>query len=443
MARLRHAGAEFYDTNTGAGAFGTVDIHTKTGAVTRDTATKRTGLASWKCDTGAGNAAAWFELDSISGVSANTTQWFRYYVRFTSFPTTTVAFMMFGTPAVSQGVSLKITPSGTVIFFDEISDVDIDSASSFNLSTGTWYRMEVSLTFNGSTQLTGASYRINGQDEGSGSVTPTSIIYAFSAGWMTGGLTGNANLVMHVDDFAVNDSTGSANNSWPGAGGVVRMLPTADSQRGSWTGGSGGTTNLFDALDNVPPAGTASESNTTQIESTDDSGDNATDEYRASMGSYTTAGVPADATIDGIIQLIAHGEDASAGTKTGSFGLQANPAETYQTFTYGDDAGALGTYPTNWGGLGIMIEPAVQPTLGSALIMAVRTTNSSSSRVRSVCALWAYVGYSEAVVVPYVPRNPAITFQDPGLLMRVLDAWERTKGGILVPRLWTSEGATI
>lgn len=41
------------------------------------------------------------------------------------------------------------------------------------------------------------------------------------------------------------------------------------------------------------------------------------------------------------------------------------------------------------------------------------------------------------------PHNVGANFQDPGVLSKARDLWERTRSGISVPRLWTPEGATI
>jgi hypothetical protein len=197
---------------------------------------------------------------------------------------------------------------------------------------------------------------------------------------------------VYVDDVAFNDDQGSSQNSYPGPGKVVLLIPISDAQVGSWTGGSGGTSNLSLAVDNIPPAGTATESNTTQIESVDASGDNSTDEYRANLQTYSTGGLTAQDVIAVIHPLINDGEDVATGTKTGSFGLQSNPSQSYSTFTFGDNIGALGTWPTGWRThLGNPIyNPAV--TLGSSPVLAVRKTDTGT-RVASVDFMGVYVEY--------------------------------------------------
>jgi hypothetical protein len=223
----------------------------------------------------------------------------------------------------------------------------------------------------------------------------------------------NANF--DFDDIALNDSTGASQNSWPGGGQVVTCFPISDVQDGSWTGGAGGTGDLSDAVNNIPPVGTATETNATQIESADGSGDNATDEYRANLTTYTNAGIGAADTITLIQPTIIHGEDVGTGTKTGSFGLQSNPSQTYATFTYGDDGGALGTYDTLWP---VKVGDPVyapSPTLGSSPVLAVRKTDAGT-RVASVCAMGLNIEYVPAAASALVLEPGFVDFGDPGIL---------------------------
>lgn len=115
--------------------------------------------------------------------------------------------------------------------------------------------------------------------------------------------------------------------------------------------------------------------------------------------------VPATATVQVIQAVVNHGEDASTGTKTGSFGGQSNPSWTYDTFTYGDDVGALGTYPTNWRWAISTAQVTPTVTLASDFILALRKTDTGS-RVASADFLGAYVDYT--VATGRVPRSPGI-----------------------------------
>lgn len=60
---------------------------------------------------------------------------------------------------------------------------------------------------------------------------------------------------------------------------------------------------------------------------------------------HTTEGA---ITLSVITPALCHGEEVSTGTKTGTFALTKNPVIAAATFTYGNDIGAAGAYPTNW-----------------------------------------------------------------------------------------------
>jgi hypothetical protein len=204
-----------------------------------------------------------------------------------------------------------------------------------------------------------------------------------------------ASWVMYFDDVALNDDQGASQNSYPGNGKIVLLSPTADSQRGTFTGGAGGTTNLWDAVNNTPPTGlvSASATNTSQIESADTAGNTSTAEYRATLTTYTAAGVTGTVTL--VHPGAWHGEDIATGTKTGSVGVLSNPAGSLTTFTYGADLGAIGSWDVNWEWTfaAAIVSPTV--TLGTAPVMNIRKTDAGSA-VASVCFMGMYVEFVPA-----------------------------------------------
>jgi hypothetical protein len=268
------------------------------------------------------------------------------------------------------------------------------------LSPDTWYMIELRLR----DSSVAASDEVELRVEGESVAISTTLTFSSVPVLIGVGAAGFYSGSIYLDDFAFNDSNGTNQNSWSGNGHVVLMKPSSDSQRGSWTGGAGGTTNLFDAVNNTPPIGTATETNLTQIESADSSGGNATDEYRGDCGTYLAAGIKPWDKITTIQSWVCHGEDVATGTKTGSHGFQANPAVAYSTWTFGDDVGLLGTYPANWRWDASTIDnPTVDNT--ATLILAVRKTDSGT-RVASVCFLGAYVEY-----VPLPPPHNHILYR--------------------------------
>jgi len=398
MARLMTSGAEVYYVFSGVS--GSDPDGTSSGGLTttRDTSVFRSGAASFKNDTGAGNSTG----GPSFGFGVGTSEIFaRAYIRLEQMPASTSHIMGFD---VSSGPAARVSSSGLLTLRDRTGggDVQIGSGST-TLTTGVFYRIEmrfkvgagatdeVELRVDGS--VVQASTGLNIQDG-----TPATL----QVGWLS---TAGTNHVNYVDDIAINDSTGSFQNSWPGDGKVVLLVPISDNQRGSWTGGAAGTTNLWQATNNTPPIGTASETDLTQIESADSSPDNATDEYRANLTTYTTAGIGASDTINCLQLHVNHGEDVSTGTKTGKFRLESNPAATggtYTTFTFGDDISALGTWPTNWVFDSSAVEYNPSVTLGNSPVVALRKTDTGT-RVGSVDFVGVYVDYTPATAPTVLP----------------------------------------
>lgn len=319
----------------------------------------------------------------------------RMYVKWDALPGSTVRALNMGNGGATIGSLVKITAAGKLqLFSANASSSQIGSDSAATIATGTWYRVEQRIRLDSSRVVTEVELLLDG------------VQVAVGTGLSGGTLSGTSflqceyfddpgtNIWMYCDDIAVNDDQGSDQNSWPGAGSVVLSVPTADVQRGSWTGGSGGTTNLWEAINNKPIAGTASESNTTQVENTDTSGDNSTDEYQITMQSYTAAGVGAGDNIKVILAHVVHGEDSATGTKTGKYQFLSNPADgaAYTTFTFGGDAGALGTYPSNWRfSSRVLYNPSV--TKGTAPVIALRKTDTVN-QIGSVCAVGIYIEFA-------------------------------------------------
>jgi len=362
---------------------------------TFDTATVRSGGAngvSLKCNTGAGAVNAFGQWTIPPPVSV--TIFIRAYMYFSNLPTTTGPVIH-----VSNGVvDARLTSGGKLQLFFNGSQVGSDSAAT--ITTGQWYRIEVSATWNGSAQITASELRLDGTTvaSNSGQAQAASGNIATNIGFEG---TMGSNIVCYVDDVAINDSSGANQNSFPGEGNVVLLLPTSDNSRGSWTGGAGGTTNLFDAINNTPPIGTASETNLTQIENTVSGATTPNGDFN--MTTYAAAGIGASDVINCLTMIIAHGEDVATGTKTGTFKIVSNPdsgtADNIgqgNTQQFGPSAGgALGTYPTGW--VAQMGAPVYNPsvTVGTAPVARITKTDTGT-RVASACFMGIYVDYTPA-----------------------------------------------
>lgn len=393
MARLFMTGGEAQDLTPNAG--GPFVDGIKAGSInTFDTGTVRSGARSFKFDAGAGNSIghAKAELSCVTGRS----YFFRCYVNIPANPSAQVQIMEIDNNT-HLAFTVKLTTSGTLLLWDEVAGVQVGSASAA-LALNTWHLVELR-TLIGTGAIDEGELRLNGAQV---AVTTTANVgniapFSFRWGWIQ---APGANKVIYFDDVAINDDQGTNQNTWPGEGKVVLLLPISDNARDTlWTGGSGGTTNLFDAVDNTPPTGTATETNTTQIEHAGGAA-GTTDRYDANMTTYATAGIASGDTINAIYFIEVDGEDIATGSKLLNFEVLSNPAiASPGDVTAGDNVGALATYPLNW--VARRSSPVYNPsvTVGTSPVMRVRRPETAS-RVASVCFMGMYVDYTPSAAGP-------------------------------------------
>jgi hypothetical protein len=315
------------------------------GTVTRDTAVKRTaeGEASWKFDSGAGNTLAY--LTHSWGNRGLFGYYVRAYFRFATMPSATTRLLLLVTSTGVNLVNARVTSGGKLQLYNEVGAVQIGSDSAATLTTGVWYRIELYCK-----TVTGASdeaaLRLDGVEVASATGLSLSDLNVYQCLF---GLVNNpgANRVCNVDDVSINDDQGATENSWPGeSGGIFYLDPVSDNARDAdWVAGAGGTTNLFDAVNNDPPVGVAAASatDTSQVKNAD-TGDS-TSNYDANMESYDAGGVPAG-PIRIAQTVISAAPSVSLGV-TLATKIVSNPAQSGE-FTQNHGL-AAGTWGTDWG----------------------------------------------------------------------------------------------
>lgn len=356
--------------------------------VTLDTGVTRSGPGSIKF-----NPAATAAEVTAYAIALGSPGFIRFYLKVTVLPNviTDIGWKLYGQSGAGQ-VAIRLTVAGAIVVG---TGTPVGTSTTLLTDPNKWYRIEYWQDGAGNCEL-----RIDGRTEFTSASGPTTSTNDLGDSGTTTTCT------YYMADIAY-DST-----EWVGDSNLAVLLPTADSQRGTWTGGAGGTTNLFEAINNTPPIGTATETDLTQIENVDTTPDNSTDEYRVTMQTYAAAGVRG--RVRDILRVIWHGEDVATGTKTGSCALFSNPAElSYKPFTFGEDVGALGTWPTNW--RKTTPSPLVDnfhtenPTVDLAVapVVAIRKTDTGN-RVVSVCFLALIVEYIPETANPLVVPSPAV-----------------------------------
>lgn len=391
-------GAEWGNTTEEYAGFSSVggDVG---GYPTIDTSVKRTGAASFKADAGASNGQFCVALSGMTtALSRNYYQRGYFYIPSgTGYPTTRSRIMSSYRWQVNADCAVYLETNGTLQLFN---GGNVGSPSAV-LAQDTWYRVETRVKTAAGSADDEVELLLNGVQVAvaTGQTTDTVAVTHFEWGWHD---APGANKVIYFDDIAVNDDqTGGSQTSFPGDGQVALLIPTSDNARGTWTGGLLGTTNLWDAIDNLPPEGTAAETNTTQIENKTNSASNPGD---FNMTTYTAAGLTSGGTATAVFMRVAHGEDSATGTKTGSFTIVSNPdLGTTPTFTFGGDVGALGTYPTNWVRTDSAYAYDQAVTEGTAPVARVTKTTSSTA-VGSVCQMAILVDWAPPSAIYEISR---------------------------------------
>lgn len=384
-------------------------------AITITSSSPRSGAFAYRCASGAGNATSFVAW--VPTVSAASTSYFlRGYFRFTDLPTATIYILGFST-STGDGIWIRLTSAGDLQVWDGKNNAQIGSnlAGAITADATTWYMLEVSMTIDGSAHPSAGEGRLNGVSFASGSITTaTACTDQINAGWFS---APGASKTLDVDDVALNNSSGGSQNSWPGSGNVVLLIPTATSAAGTgWRLGTntaeGG--NGWNSVNNEPPVGVADLAVGSDPKQIRNATANANDSFDATMTTYTAAGVTTGATVNVVDPITATAAPVVTSAKQGTVGVVSNPAIANIALAAGGTSGAFwsgvaaNTYPTGWKWSHGTITYAPAVTLGTAPVMRI-TQVTSSTRIAIVCFMGMYVDYTPATAATSLIWQPAPT----------------------------------
>lgn len=345
---------------------------------------------------------ATYVLFAWSTVSARG-YYLRARVRISGTPAADTLLMGLGQTVFSNAPSMGIGLANGSRDIRLVADGALQGAAGPTLAVDTDYLFEVFCM-----QNTSGSDTVTGQLDGVQFATATGAFSNVLPANFGFGLSANAGITAHYTDWAINDDQGADNNSWPGDARTALLFPVSDDTIKSnigadaWRAGNTGTTNLFAAVDDVPPIGAASPGTTSSqvVCDTPSVGRNyvpVTETYNSKVG--------ANDTINVVQAVIAEGESVSTGTKTGNVDLLDNPVNAgVANFTYGNDLGAVGTYPSNWQAARSV--PTVAPTVIRTSGVSIRAQMFSSTRNADICFMGAYVDYTPAAAGKAPPPRP-------------------------------------
>lgn len=336
------------------------------------------------------------------GTYATVFQSFRFYYFSGALPAaaTSIAGVYSGSSDGVTGTArqfVRLNTNGTVIA--RVSGVDLATSTNALTADSTWHRFDVDVGYNA-----GAGIRI--------SVDGTVWVSDASAAIFLGTTLGTlAPTSCFIDDIVCYDSALPATlNGYS----VSLLKPVSDSAIGGWTGGAGGTTNLWGAVDNVPPVGvgTASDTNTSQIHNGVSS---TTDNYDATCAAYTSiTGLTASSQVLAVQSIVNDAQEVTTGSpKAGAVVIASNPTgQTERSFDYGipngttgsTAAAAVGTFPTGWGThVGPVTEnPTITVSSGPVARVGKRV---ATTRVVAADFLGVYVMWETATTTKAPPMS--------------------------------------
>jgi hypothetical protein len=363
------------------GAIGVDDITFFSGTASYDTGTVRTGARSIRCNPASGVAGYMTFTNPARGFE-------HFALRIATLPS--LARVICG--QLNNGSNVKLNSDGTLEVFDGATSRGSSSA----LSTNTWYWI-------GWRSSAGTSVDLLQVD---GVTVVTGTVADSGNGQLIGFSGTEASAVdAYIDDYILDDAAFLAPSK------VDIALPISDNTRTNVTGGAGGTTNLWDAVNNTPPAGvaSASETNTTNIEFPA----SLTESYIANLETYTTLGIASGDTVIATRGIIRHGEDIATGTKNGTYVGTTNPTQTDNTaFTFGNDGGAHGAETGLWVTLNGTIVASPSVTLGTS--PTIQVDRASQTRVGCIDFMGMLVAWTPAAAadrVPYSTSMPQLVAQ--------------------------------
>lgn len=241
MARLKTLGFEYNENPTALSEFTSYS----TGGIEISTTTVRSGnYSGWfrNPTSGTGMYAGY----QFSNANSTATFYMRGYLYITTLPTVASAVGGWYDSLNNDGGGLQLQTNGALKQYDNAGVV---CATSSVLNLNQWYCIEVRYG------TSAVELRLNGIVQGTNAAATTTGVFSYRWG---DNVDNDLNTVgeWFWDDLAINDATGTIQNSYPGPGKVVRLKPNAAGSINTFatqTGGTAGSANNFTRVNEVTP----------------------------------------------------------------------------------------------------------------------------------------------------------------------------------------------
>lgn len=241
MTRLNTGG---YEENTVAATGGEIEAAVA-GALSVGTTNVRTGTYALKALCATNKGSVTHSYTSLVGAAVGYHRFYLYLVTLPSANTAICSIEATGGRGAGDGLDIRLTTAGKLQLWGILGAVQRGSDSAA-LSLNTWYRVECSCDGSGNlaARIDGVNFATSATDAGNTGFMKLGVATDAGANVVTG--------EWWFDDWAVNNNSGAAQNSWPGAGSVAYLRPNA---AGDSSLGAGPSTGAFSDVDEVTPNG--------------------------------------------------------------------------------------------------------------------------------------------------------------------------------------------
>lgn len=306
-----------------------------TGTAAIQTTTVRSGTYALQSNPADGVAGF---VDISFTMASGSTAYCIGYARIDDLPTgvNTELFVIY---SGSNYFFVGVHPSGKLGFG---TGGGYDDSSTATITTGQWFLIEMKCKF--STSAASHEVKVLGEthtDATNDAATEDASLLELGVG----SASAHGGVNYYFDDVLINDASGASETGYHGAFKLAYLWPISDGGIGNWTDGGGGTTSLFESMNNTPPTGASTDANGKSIKTVNAS---TTDTARFNLTTYTNGGVGANDTVKVLIPIWRSGEHSATGTKAGRVGIESNPAIATVSFNFGNNAGAHGNEIGNW-----------------------------------------------------------------------------------------------
>jgi hypothetical protein len=407
-ARVFHSGFELQTTTDGIEWYDGTPV-TAAGAINTSGTFVRSGAASLRVTSPSTGVSKGQSTRFVSSGSNGVDYFLRSAFYFATMPNQATGIMGFGDAATANRVRVRLNTAGTLSVV--VDSTEVAGTGSTVLVTGQWYLIELRAKRDATSPGTGADtveLRLNTATE-LAAVTNASINGTWNRAVVGLNLFAATDTAttgdVYIDDVALNDSSGTAQTGYPGAGSIALLTPNGAGEfdQGTALAGSAAAATAWQSVDDGIATGTVDGTDYVVLDANATSWTLTGDRFAVAMSSMPTASAVALVTIHAYVtnNITTNGAAANSGY---SLGVQIANGGTKSTASSGN-INFNKTWTLNIGGVARSVAPLTLYTDPDSASWTETKVNSLQAMFRSddgtpsveVTSMWAMVEYTPGV----------------------------------------------